>query len=365
MDKTDIYFGNIYWLFEGLKVTNIETKDITKASGSSSTFNFFECIIFHKEKEHSLFYTNDNTLYEYFSDDRCELILKLLKIYVLKYSKSFNILNEKNQNPKYKQSKEIYMSVLQKKIISSKVKANIFLKYENGKTKWIEDYEVKRLLFNFKFLHDYTKIEMIRLFPLNVTEGYITQNNKIYTFIDAEDKFDDNITEQVNYPFKTDLDAKYLNFTVYAKNMFYTKYGLNLKKLDIEGIDIDGIMYIMDVKEMKFEKFDTKYIHLKSERLLRNFQNNYKYHNLNIQKQTPNIQDFKQLFNTMLSTYENVLDKYKVKDFLTIPPKDKTSDNVISLLKPKMNLPFSYYLEEKVPIQDFAKNCSNKLYNNY
>lgn len=439
MDKTDIYYGNIYWLYEGMKIINEEFKvnfNKLRPTHNQDSFQFYECIIFNQEKEHSLYFSNDNILYEYFSDDRCELILKLLKIFVYKYSNSFNILNEiknstsrnrsvsnifsntnntnnnsninnlnsvknkrdRNQNKQQSgQSKtsinlnsnknsnkntntfntlnsnnennentktiEVFTSELQKKIISSKIKANIYLKYINGTTKWLYDYEVKRLLFNFIFLPNYTKIEMLRLFPLEITEEKLKSLNKIYAYADNEDNFQDEL--QQSYFNLTKNDKKYNNFSLKAKALFYDKYGLNLKKMDIEGAEIDNALYIIEVKELKFEKFDTKFIQLKSERLLRNFQSSYKYNNLRINKEVPNIKDFKSLFSTMLGSYNDLLDRNNVGDFLFIPPMDKTSDKVIKMLKPQMKKPFSNLLEEKVSVKEFAKNCSNKLFNDF
>ena len=160
MDKANIFLGDLSWLFEGIKITN-ENFDIDfcgiKPNRNINTFQFFECIIFNQEKVHSLYFNCNNQLNEYFNNDRCELILKLLKIFVYKYSESFQILNEKAKGIKIEKNQkiDIYISDLQRKIISNKIKANIYIQYLNGEERWIDNYEIKRLLFNFTFLKDY------------------------------------------------------------------------------------------------------------------------------------------------------------------------------------------------------------------
>ena len=376
VDKSEIYYGNIFWLLEGMKIINNEfSVNFNKLNSRIESFQFYDCIIFNKEKEHSLYFSLNAVLNEFFTDDRCQLILKLLKIYVYKYSENYNILSERVSSFKSNsnKNKEVYVNDVQKRIISSKVYGNIYIKYDNDDSKWIYNYEIKRLLFNFIFLPDYAKIQMIRVYPLDITEEIMKKESKIYTFVDSNYTFDSNIENKESKlkkggkleKIQTKNDKKYTDFAFEVKKIFYNKYGLNLKKMDVEGLEISGVPYIIDVKELKFEKFDTKYIQLKSEKWLRNFQSSYKYHNLDFKKDAPNIKDFQSFFNSMLGVYNNVLDEYKVKDFLVVPPKNTQNDEVIKFLRPKMNVGFSELLEEDITVKEFADNCSNKLYNNY
>ena len=148
-------------------------------------------------------------MYEYFSNDKCELILKLIKLYEKKYkninpSKSDLFATElrpklsslqptfplpliKSTTNKAKQKKILIVEndLIQKTTSSnSNVKrplqrmassiatldaviyANLYLQYKDNTVKWIYYYEIKKLLFYLKFLPKYKNLKIIRLFPL-------------------------------------------------------------------------------------------------------------------------------------------------------------------------------------------------------
>jgi hypothetical protein len=80
-----LYNGNLYWVFEALKVVNKEI-DFDKTFNETDSFSnneilIFDCIVFNEDKEDSLFFYKEGTVYEYFSIDKCELILKLIKLF--------------------------------------------------------------------------------------------------------------------------------------------------------------------------------------------------------------------------------------------------------------------------------------------
>ena len=401
MEKTEIYYGSIFWLLEGLKVVNKEfnfdkksnklqlkdrlpninsttsknrkytsfeynthnkqlnTVDVKHCSDYNGFF-FYECIIFNEEKEDSLLFQEGKDLYEYFSNDRCELILKLLKIYSQKYllsnrhDNANNAIKHKEIVNRDKYNKMLQYSLSQTELICEKIYSNIFLQYKDGSVKWLNNYEIKRLLFNFKFLPNYTKIRILKLFPLSIDSKELSSLNQCFTFTDTEDKLG-----------KSQEEIDYDMFCAHIKKIFFDKYGLNLKKLETDAVKINGVFYIIEVKELKFEKFDSKFVQLKCERLLRNFRNNYKYYNLEVNKQQTNIKDIDNLLNTMLDTYNGLCEVNNVHKYLSLPPKDIHSDETFKVLKPKAPMLLSEMIDDKISPKVFAHYCSNKKYKNY
>lgn len=368
MEKAEVYYGNIYWLLEGLKILKEDYDFDRKISSSSdhngNSFHFYDCIIFNEEKEDSLLFQDRDDLFEFFSNDKCELILKLMKLYAHKHKNIKLVIPGKSQRSKSNKRKissndkhDIMLKYSQSKqneLITDKICCNLYLQYKDGSVSWILNFEVKKLLFQFKFLENYTKIRIMRFFPIDLTQESITTITHSFTYIDSEDKIG-----------KMCEDLDYDKFCSRVKKIFYDKYGLNLKKMDIDAAFINGTYYIMEVKELKFEKFDTKHVQLECERLLSRFQNKHKYKQREINKNAPNIKEIESLLKTMLNSYEGVKETYNLKKFLSLPPKDKHSDGTFKILKPEVPFTFSELLEEKVSVKDFAKYCSNKLYKNY
>ena len=384
--------------------TDIKNIDLKKCN----SFFIYECLVFNDEKEDSLYFQEGNLLKEYFSSDRCDLFLKLLKIYCHKYPNNYtcnntnytinectkptikkernndninDINNEKNKSNNstnnYINSKSINIqkdvnnkntgvklnkynimlnySSKQTELIYDKIYCNLCLQYSDNKFIWINNYEVKKLLFNFKFLPNYTKIKILRLFPLKVNKLSIKNISVSFSYSDSIINTGKSIEE--------------IEYDVYCskiiKNMFYNKYGLNLKKFDCEAALINNLFYIYDVKEIKFEKYDNNYIELRCEKKLRDFKINYKYFNLEINKDYPNITEIKKLLDIMENSYTNVKKTFNLNKYLIKPPKDLHSDETFKILKDNVPFNFSDLLDDRFTAKEFAYFCSNKLYKNY
>lgn len=104
------YYGNFFWVMEALKITNKEInfdKNIDLSKLVNSDIIFYDCLVINDDKEDSVFFhvtvkniikfnfnisfKFQSELNEYFSHDKCELILKLLKLYEKKfYSKELS-----------------------------------------------------------------------------------------------------------------------------------------------------------------------------------------------------------------------------------------------------------------------------------
>ena len=89
--NTKMFNGNIFWIFEALKIVNKEF-DFDKPYEDRSEFYMndillYECIILNDDKEDSVFVQQNGVLYEFFSNDKCELVLKLIKYFENKHCK--------------------------------------------------------------------------------------------------------------------------------------------------------------------------------------------------------------------------------------------------------------------------------------
>ena len=191
--QNPIFKGNIFWLYECLKN---EAKEFPfdrpytdKKSDTENLFLIYECLMFNIDREDSLFVMQNGELYEYFSIDKSELLLKLIQYYVnhLKYNFDKNIIegsmpevkeNELTEmiNNRFRFNEKIKDPELQFK---TTIKANVYLEYDNGKPYWLYNYELKNILFGLKFLPNSNHIKTLRIFPIKVKE----LKTKIITWI--------------------------------------------------------------------------------------------------------------------------------------------------------------------------------------
>jgi hypothetical protein len=198
MEKANnIYYGDIYWLLEAFKKVN---KDFNFDSKLIPLTNydeimFYECIVIQEQQEDSLYIQVENNLYEYFSNDKCDLIFKLMKIYENRFlKKNSNLKNVNKSNvssvssilptisifeSKYKttynktnkiQTKTFFNS---SKLNSNIIFGNLLLVYKDNSYKWLYDYELKKLLFYLKFLPNFKNLKVIRIFPLHIKVNII------------------------------------------------------------------------------------------------------------------------------------------------------------------------------------------------
>lgn len=337
-------------------------------------------------------------MYEYFSSDKCELLLKLIKIYEGKHIKnkisefskisrvgSKNLLpsieglqSHKTQLSKKKTfittisntnegSTEIKISPRNKKSstnvsgLNSVIKGNLFLIYKDNSFKWVYDYEIKKLLFYFKFLPDHRNIKMIRIFPLHFTKLEL----RYQSYVDKEDEFAE-IKEEGHKKNHSQMrhDLMFLRLVEAIKNKFYERYNLVLRTFDVEIFELDGVSYLHEVKHMKFEKYENKHIKLITERKLLNFRDKFQYKNLKIQKEAPNHRDVKKLFHAMLDVYENTKKHCKVNQYICIAPRDSVSDEVFKDIKPDCPYTFSDLMSDSISKNEFKNWVSTKNWDN-
>ncbi len=98
MEAKNRISGNMFWILEAFKQVNQEI-DFDQPLRNEICFNrdeilFYDCLVFNKDREDSLFVNINGTLYEYLSNDKCELILKLIKIFDKRHSKNPMSINQ-------------------------------------------------------------------------------------------------------------------------------------------------------------------------------------------------------------------------------------------------------------------------------
>jgi hypothetical protein len=423
-----IYNGNLDWVLEALKTVNKEVNfdfNFKDVSSKTNEILLYDSLVFSNDKEDSLFFQIEDNLYEYFSNDKSELILKLIKLFekknpdreqmemkfrlsmlnskqiidskspgstsrrsIISNEKEYYNNNETVDTPESKNRTQLnsMKSVLNPsaskfltkkstqvnksmrnssslKNLNSDIVANLYLVYKDNSVKWIYNYEIKKLLFYLKFLPDFRKLKIIRLFPSYIKSFKI----KSQTYIDKEDEFSET-KEQENYKkyraiTKTPEEEMFDNLVAKLKHIFYEKYSLLLRKLDIDTFTMNNNCYLLDVKEIVFEKFDNKHIKLISERLLQNFQEKYKYKNMKMNREAPNHKEIKSLFFSMLDVYDKTKKAQNLDKYLHTTSKDPTTNNIFKVLKPDAPYTFSELLENNVSKKEFAKYASNKLWN--
>ena len=114
--KNPEFEGNIYWLYECLKVEAPDfpfDKPYTdKKFFIENEYFIYECLMFNEDREDSLFVMQNGVLYEFFSTDKSELLLKLIQYYTnrLKHNYSYKNSNlnlyDKKENESLENSKK-------------------------------------------------------------------------------------------------------------------------------------------------------------------------------------------------------------------------------------------------------------------
>lgn len=91
--KNPEFEGNIYWLYECLKTESQDfpfDKPYTdKKYFIENEYLIYECLMFNEDREDSLFVMQNGVLYEYFSTDKSELLLKLIQYYTNRLKHNF------------------------------------------------------------------------------------------------------------------------------------------------------------------------------------------------------------------------------------------------------------------------------------
>ena len=183
--KNPEFEGNIYWLYECLKVEYPDfpfDKPYTdKKYFIENEYLIYECLMFNEDREDSLFVMQNGILYEFFSTEKSELLLKLIQYYTNRLKNNYSNKNtelnlcSKEENKLKKDDKKYNLTKRFKldkdsdpeKSFKQQIKGNIYIEYRDGiKPRWEKGYEIKKLLFYMKFLPNSSKIKSIRIFPM-------------------------------------------------------------------------------------------------------------------------------------------------------------------------------------------------------
>ena len=276
--KNPEFEGNIYWLYECLKVEYPDfpfDKPYTdKKYFIENEYLIYECLMFNEDREDSLFVMQNGILYEFFSTEKSELLLKLIQYYTNRLKNNYSNKNtelnlcSKEENKLKKDDKKYNLTKRFKldkdsdpeKSFKQQIKGNIYIEYRDGiKPRWEKGYEIKKLLFYMKFLPNSSKIKSIRIFPMefdNIVPYEVS-------WIDQGDQFVEGREAQIQKALEGEEDNhKLSNLVKTLKNLFYDKYLLNLKEMKLILFDFDGRSYILNVENFKFEKYENKHVKL-------------------------------------------------------------------------------------------------------
>ena len=376
--KNPEFEGNIYWLYECLKN---EAPDFPfdkpysdKKFFIENEYFIYECLMFNEDREDSLFVMQNGVLYEFFSTDKSELLLKLIQYYTnrLKYNYSYkdNNLNlcDKKENESVENSKKYSINKRFKfdenldpeKAFKQQIRGNIYIEYRDGiKPRWEKGYEIKKLLFYMKFLPYATKIKIIRIFPVEF------DNIQPYevSWIDQGDQFVEGREAQIQKALEGEGDNPKLSRLVKKlKNLFYDKYLLNLKEMKLILFDFDNRSYILNVENFKFEKYENKHVKLNSEGMFYKYTEKYKGLT-KLEKNPQKNADIKKFYDTMINKYNDLFKSIVDDSYLKKPTKDPSSDEVYKLLKPNSPYKLSTLMEPKIGIKTFVKYATYNLWN--
>ena len=376
--KNPEFEGNIYWLYECLKVEYPDfpfDKPYTdKKYFIENEYLIYECLMFNEDREDSLFVMQNGILYEFFSTEKSELLLKLIQYYTNRLKNNYSNKNtqlnlcSKEENKLKKDDKKYNLTKRFKldkdsdpeKSFKQQIKGNIYIEYRDGiKPRWEKGYEIKKLLFYMKFLPNSSKIKSIRIFPMefdNIVPYEVS-------WIDQGDQFVEGREAQIQKALEGEEDNhKLSNLVKTLKNLFYDKYLLNLKEMKLILFDFDGRSYILNVENFKFEKYENKHVKLNSEGMF--FKYTEKYKGLTkLEKNPQKNAEIKKFYDTMINKY-NALFKSVVDDsYLKKPQKDPASDEVYRHLKPNSPYKLSTLMEPRIGIKTFVKYATYNLWN--
>jgi hypothetical protein len=376
--KNPEFEGNIYWLYECLKEENPDfpfDKPYTdKKYFIENEYFIYECLMFNEEREDSLFVMQNGILYEFFSTDKSELLLKLIQYYTNRlknnYSKKSSELNLyikdddesiKNEN-KYSIKKRFKFNkdTDPEKNFKQQIKGNIYIEYRDGiKPRWEKGYEIKKLLFYMKFLPHASKIRIIRIFPMefdNIVPYEVS-------WIDQGDEFVEGREAQLQKALEGEGENhKLSNLVKTLKNLFYDKYLLNLKEMKLILFDFDGRSYILDVENFKFEKYENRHVKLYSEGMFYKYTEKYKGLT-KLEKDPQKNAEIKKFYDTMINKYNDLFKSVVDDSYLKKPEKDPASDIVYKHLKPNSPYKLSTLMEPKIGIRTFVKYATYNLWN--
>lgn len=372
--KNLLYSGNIFWIYEAFKTVNQEfdfDKPYTdKPKIINNQLLIYECLMFNDDREDSLFIMQDEVLYEYFSENKSELLYKLIQYYENRLKHNLDPSLVQGSHPLRKSNQ--FTKVLNKRFFQnekipdpeskfkSTIKGNLFLVFKDKTTKWVYEYELKKLLFYLKFLPKSKNIKLLYIFPLSVKQFDI----KVFNYIDKDDQFVETKEAQLQKVYeesKTD-DLILKNFVKKIKTVFYDKYLLNVKKMDVYTFFLDNRYYLLDIKNFVFEKFENRHVKLDSEGLYYRYVEKYK-ESAKMVKNPKKLKDVKLFYDAMMGKYNDLFHTVVSEDYLNHPQKDPSSDIVYKILKPESPYKLSQLMKPKVDLKTFVQYATNNLWN--
>ena len=404
--KNLLYQGNMFWIYEAFKKESLyfdfDKPYTDKHIHIQNNLLIYECLMFNEDREDSLFVMQDGILYEYFSENKSELLYKLIQYYENRIKHNYTESEAKSSMPIPKQSpfsefinkRFKYNSIdneeseyktksnsnsnnkeLQLKTktnlhcdpelkFKSEIRANLYIVFKDKSTKWIYNYELKKLLFYLKFLPRAKEIKLLRLFPLSVKK--IEEN--VYSHTDEGDQLIETketaqTQQKANNSNKTEINVVLLkNYVKQIKSVFYDKYLLNLKQVDICFFILDGRHYLLDINNFIFEKFENKHVKLDSEAMFYKCVEKNK-DDTQMVKNKKILGDVKKFYDSMINKYNELFHYVVSDDYLRHPEKDPTSDNVFKMLKPESPYPLSTLMKPSIKLKTFVKYATDNLWN--
>ena len=330
--------------------------------------------MFNEDREDSLFVMQNGVLYEFFSTDKSELLLKLIQYYTNRLKNNYSNKNTdlnlciKKGNESSENSKKYSINKRFKftcetdpeKAFKQQIRGNIYIEYRDGiKPRWEKGYEIKKLLFYMKFLPHASKIKIIRIFPMEF------DNIEPYevSWVDQGDQFVEGREAQIQKALEAEGDNPKLSSLVKKlKNLFYDKYLLNLKEMKLILFDFDGRSYILNVENFKFEKYENKHVKLNSEGMFYKYTEKYKGLT-KLEKNPQKNAEIKKFYDTMINKYNDLFKSVVDDSYLNKPKKDPSSDEVYRHLKPNSPYKLSTLMEPKIGIKTFVKYATYNLWN--
>lgn len=371
--KNPLVEGNIYWLYEAFKVENQEldfNKPYTDNLQNAKELLLYECLMFNDDREDSIFIMQEGQLYEYFSANKYELLLKLIQYYENRMMNNYTFSSESQLKEIFREAKPNQILINKFKYgqefkdpelkFKTKVRANVYLVFKDGSNTWVYNYELKKLLFYLKFLPKAKEIKFIRLFPPCVK----TLDINVFNYVDQDDEFVETKEAQLQkvYEESKNNDQLLKSFIKKIKTIFYDRYLLNMKKMDIEAFHLNGKWYLLDLKNFIFEKYENKHVKLDSEGLFFRYVEKYK-DNARMIKDPRKLKDVKIFYDAMIQKYDDLFHHVVSDDYLNHPERDKTSDNVFITLKPQSPYVLSELMKPRVNLKTFVSNATDNLWN--
>ena len=375
--KNPEFEGNIYWLYECLKLEYpdfpFDRPYTDKKALIENEYLIYECLMFNEDREDSLFVMQNGVLFEFFSTDKSELLLKLIQYYTNRLKNNYsnkksnlNLLIKDDtdlENPKKYSIKKRFKfnkDTDPEKAFKQQIKGNLYIEYRDGiKPRWEKGYEIKKLLFYMKFLPNASKIKIIRIFPMEFDNIVPYKVN----WVDQGGQFVEGREAQIQKALEDKGDnPKLSNLVKTLKNLFYDKYLLNLKEMKLTLFDFDGRSYILDVENFKFEKYENKHVKLNSEGMFYKYTEKYKGLT-KLEKNPQKNAEIKKFYDTMINKYNDLFKSVVDESYLKKPTKDPASDEVYHHLKPNSPYKLSTLMEPKIGIKTFVKYATYNLWN--